>query len=534
MNKKGFTLIELLAIIVILAIIAVITVPLILGIIDESKQKASVASAYGFKEGIEKDYAKRLLNNNTQNLNGTYTITNGKINNQDVSISGTKPSNGTLTYQNNKLVSGCLTIDGYKVQYQNDEFTATKGDCEINQLLTLQLITDIDDNDIVTAWDEIAIGTEHFYVLDDEGSNITLLAKYSLEVGFKIERCDVEYDWECQISEISNPSGIQESNAGIYQNGTIIGLTNFSEEDYWKNYVQEYPSYIYNPNSLTYNYVQDYINYLKTQGAPSTTTGRLIKLNELKQLGYETINPVSWIGDNYWTGIACEPDGDYYGVMLADGGCIPYISEEDGSSIRPIIEIPKVNLENYSNVDTLYFTYDSNAEEGPNGKITIKQNMPNPSWEYYIKEKNYTNINGYKISNDEGLIVEDAIFFYTENECLTKLNSLPAQDVEQEQLSCMSTTKKIYEVCGKNTYSDQITEFCLLENNTTMSINVINDAFPGCYEDNDQDEAECYVRDTNYDILFGVIINSNHILIGNSNMEYGCELFDGVGTCGNG
>jgi type IV pilus assembly protein PilA len=39
-NKKGFTLIELLAIIVILAVIAVITVPLILGIIDEAKQKA--------------------------------------------------------------------------------------------------------------------------------------------------------------------------------------------------------------------------------------------------------------------------------------------------------------------------------------------------------------------------------------------------------------------------------------------------------------------------------------------------------------
>ena len=130
-KKKGFTLIELLAIIVILAIIAVITVPLILGIIDESKQKASVASAYGFKEGVEKDYAKKLLNSNEQNLNGTYTITNGKINNQDVSISGTKPSNGTLTYQNNKLVSGCLTIDGYKVQYQNDEFTATKGECDV-------------------------------------------------------------------------------------------------------------------------------------------------------------------------------------------------------------------------------------------------------------------------------------------------------------------------------------------------------------------------------------------------------------------
>ena len=128
-KKKGFTLIELLAIIVILAIIAVITVPLILGIIDDSKEKASIASAYGFKDAIEKNYAKRLLNNNEQNLNGTYMIENGKLNNQEILASGTKPSNGILTYENNKLVSGCLTIDGYKVQYQNDKFTATKGEC---------------------------------------------------------------------------------------------------------------------------------------------------------------------------------------------------------------------------------------------------------------------------------------------------------------------------------------------------------------------------------------------------------------------
>ncbi len=128
-NKKGFTLIELLAIIVILAIIAVITVPIILGIIDDSKQNAAVASAYGFKDAVEKNYVKKLLTSNEQDLNGTYTITNGKLGNTDLPISGAKPSNGSLTYDNNKLVSGCLTIDGYKVQYQNDKFTATKGDC---------------------------------------------------------------------------------------------------------------------------------------------------------------------------------------------------------------------------------------------------------------------------------------------------------------------------------------------------------------------------------------------------------------------
>ena len=56
MNKKGFTLIELLAIIVILAIIAVITVPIILNIIENSKNGAAQDSAYGFKDAVEKYY----------------------------------------------------------------------------------------------------------------------------------------------------------------------------------------------------------------------------------------------------------------------------------------------------------------------------------------------------------------------------------------------------------------------------------------------------------------------------------------------
>ena len=131
-KKKGFTLIELLAIIVILAIIAVITVPLILGIIDNAKEKTTIASAYGFKDAVEKDYTKNLLSIDNQKLNGTYMISNGKINNQEISISGTKPSNGELKYQNNRLVSGCLTIDGYKVEYKNEKFNVSgKGDCNV-------------------------------------------------------------------------------------------------------------------------------------------------------------------------------------------------------------------------------------------------------------------------------------------------------------------------------------------------------------------------------------------------------------------
>ena len=58
MNKKGFTLIELLAIIVILAIIAVVTVPIILGIIDEAKEKSALNSIVGYGKSVEFSYSK--------------------------------------------------------------------------------------------------------------------------------------------------------------------------------------------------------------------------------------------------------------------------------------------------------------------------------------------------------------------------------------------------------------------------------------------------------------------------------------------
>lgn len=209
-KKKGFTLIELLAIIVILAIIAVITVPIILGIIDDSKAKASVASAYGFKDAVEKDYATKLLANNEQKLNGTYTITNGRLGNIDLPISGTKPSNGSLVYQNNKLISGCLTIDGYRVEYQNDKFTATKGDC--NETST-----------VYYTYDPNATESENGYITNKQSS--------------------IDPSWEIYVKETSGPKiGYSPYSIYLYEDGN----THFSNYNECATAIQNLgaPSYV--------------------------------------------------------------------------------------------------------------------------------------------------------------------------------------------------------------------------------------------------------------------------------------------------
>ena len=132
-RKNAFTLIELLAIIVILAIIAVITVPIILNIIENAKKGAAQDSAYGYKDAINKWYVQELTEDSTKRLNGTYTISNGKLNNIDIPLSGDKPTNGTLTYSNNILTGGCLTIGDYKVTFDTKGSISEtiKGECDV-------------------------------------------------------------------------------------------------------------------------------------------------------------------------------------------------------------------------------------------------------------------------------------------------------------------------------------------------------------------------------------------------------------------
>lgn len=62
MSKKGFTLVELLAVIVILGIIGTITVPIVNGILEESRRSAFKSSLNGIKKAIETDYSDNGFN----------------------------------------------------------------------------------------------------------------------------------------------------------------------------------------------------------------------------------------------------------------------------------------------------------------------------------------------------------------------------------------------------------------------------------------------------------------------------------------
>ena len=63
MRSKGFTLIELLAVIVILAIIALIATPIVLGIIEDSRQNTNELTAGFIVESVEKSYSMAFTKN---------------------------------------------------------------------------------------------------------------------------------------------------------------------------------------------------------------------------------------------------------------------------------------------------------------------------------------------------------------------------------------------------------------------------------------------------------------------------------------
>ena len=68
MNKKGFTLVELLAVIVILAIIALIATPIVINVVNESREKANLRSIESYAKAYETAYYQALLTDNTVEL----------------------------------------------------------------------------------------------------------------------------------------------------------------------------------------------------------------------------------------------------------------------------------------------------------------------------------------------------------------------------------------------------------------------------------------------------------------------------------
>ena len=197
--------------------------------------------------------------------------------------------------------------------------------------------------------DEIKIGEEHFYVISNDGTNVSLLAKYNLEVG---KRYTKEFgSW--QLVEIDNASGLQNEKALGFVSGATeyYGVLPFSSTNYWysnglkSEYGTSYPAYVYDDNASIKTYVENYAVYLEGLGL-TIEEARLIKQEELVGLGCDaskitcTTSQYDWVyTTTYWSGSA---DNNYGLLRVISSGTFfnNNYNYDLNNGVRPVIVIP--------------------------------------------------------------------------------------------------------------------------------------------------------------------------------------------------
>ena len=258
---------------------------------------------------------------------------------------------------NNDLPIGQVVLDlSLTLEYvQSDGSGSSVKDNGVRNL------TKVVSGDLNTSGSVVLVAGEPFYVLSNDGVNVTLFAKYNLNVGYIVSYFDMMNEHRKTL--ITNPTCLQDSNmigsywdaAGMPTGFPWNGVLRFSYTDYWLNTVNSYPAYVYNSNSDLYPYIESYKDYLIENGV-NISEARLISQEDFTSLGYDATlrdyfpsSTPKWLySTSYWTGVA--RDKGYIVTVYSDG----YIGEfansyaeliGDASGIRPVIVVSLSDFE---------------------------------------------------------------------------------------------------------------------------------------------------------------------------------------------
>ena len=180
---------------------------------------------------------------------------------------------------------------------------------------------------------EVCIKDECFYIISNDGSTVSMLAKYNLYVGGEYNS-----EWTAYVDEAT---GKQDSMMVGLGTKPYKGVSQFSDTNYWSGTLHIYPSYIYDSNSLLYSYVENYKIYLNTLGV-TPSGARLITYEELKSLGCSGSScksAPSWVyATSYWTGTANSTNNVWIVYSDRDFSTSGYANSKY-FGCRPVIEI---------------------------------------------------------------------------------------------------------------------------------------------------------------------------------------------------
>ena len=266
MNKKGFTLIELLAVIVILAIIALIATPIVLNIINESKESANLRSAEMYVGAVETSIATSTLNNKKLENKIYNILENGNIclgtitdsvcsDEMKVEVKGETPSGGKISISDGEI----LYVED--LQYKNNKIsTGFNGDLIYSES---RIVCRSATNETKTTGNipegKYLVGDEYKCKVDSNNSIYTFFVLSINEddtVNLLMDR-NIYYDTETKKSGLVIDEGIQNvmwQESGLNTDGPVTimnSLYNATKDwDYIPNIRINYTE----DNTITYAY----------------------------------------------------------------------------------------------------------------------------------------------------------------------------------------------------------------------------------------------------------------------------------------
>ena len=202
--------------------------------------------------------------------------------------------------------------------------------------------------------DRVGYGTEQFYVIGIDGTNIKLLSRYLINVG---EYANPNGTYGLQYRELAiTRNDVTDSGSAVEylfnQNDRIFyGAVPFSDEGYWlenNGWVSPFSlnGFVYNNQASISTYVNEYVQTLQTMGL-NVINGTLLSLEKLNELcntdftvdGYSYSECPSYLFEtSYWLGSVHGSDS-LWDIKCVDGIFANYYGNAKIFGVRPVITI---------------------------------------------------------------------------------------------------------------------------------------------------------------------------------------------------
>ena len=138
--------------------------------------------------------------------------------------------------------------------------------------------------------EKFCLDTECFYVIEDNGDNVTALAQYNLFFGNYYD----ENNNYVQIPNTMEEYGLQRPDNPHNTEATLVFYNN--SNGYWSDsnnnlkpsYGTQYPAYVYDENSNLYQYLQEYQDYIVNNLGYESVKTTLLRIDMAQRLTDET------------------------------------------------------------------------------------------------------------------------------------------------------------------------------------------------------------------------------------------------------